>query len=306
METPVMLPKQINVAKLTYGAPKSLDNGGKSIYIGYEGKLLYIQTPEMATPFGMSKWNADKSDKEKYTVELSFKGADENPAKKKFQELLAGFDKELIQQGVDNSSAWFKKQYKSTEVVEALYTHMLKHPKDKDTGEITDKYPPTFRLNIPFRDGAIGCPVYDSGKEVINIADIEKGSKVTAIIQCLGIWVAGGKFGCSWKVVQLRVVRPTSFKGFAFRDTDEKVQSDIESNHDHEDAQPAMSEDGNDSPVDADGDGVSKTVASKVEDEDEIIESSDGEEDEIEAPKPVAKKVAASKPAVVKKVAPKK
>jgi len=289
-----MFPKQVDVSAFTFGAPKTLDNGGKSIYVSHKGKPLIIQTPEMTVPFSMSRWNADKSSDAavKYSVELSFKGVEDNVSKQKFKELLANMDAEFIKQGMENSSAWFKKTYKTPEVVEALYTHVLKFPKDKETGEITDKYPPTFRINIPFKDGKISCPVYDNNKELIELSDIDKGSKVTAIMQCLGLWVAGGKFGCSWKVVQLRVVAPAAIRGFAFRDVEEDGAtvpgtSDIEEECIDDEEDVALP------PPD---------VVAKGND---IIESSDDEdeEDEIDAPTPP---VVAKKAAPAKKVAPKK
>jgi hypothetical protein len=130
---------------------------------------------------------------------------------------------------------WLKKKYNSVDVVEALYTPMVKYAKDKTTGEITDKYPPTFKLKIPFVNSAFQCEVYDNKRKTVDLKQLIdtgafKGAKVTAIIQCLGIWVAGGKYGCSWKVLQMRVSPPQTIKGYAFKDLeDDKVDdSDIE------------------------------------------------------------------------------
>jgi hypothetical protein len=73
---------------------------------------------------------------------------------------------------------------------------MIKHAKDKDTCEPTDKYPPTFKMNLPFCDGKFACEVYDDKRNLIDLNDIQtKGARVTALIQCTGIWLAGGKFG---------------------------------------------------------------------------------------------------------------
>lgn len=285
------------MSKITYGTPKTLDNGGKSIYVGINNRPLVIQTPEMEAPFGMSTWNGDKNEaSSKCTVELSFKGKDSNKSMEYFYDMLEKLDTKLVEEGMNNSASWFKKKYNTTEVVEALYTHMLKHYKDKETGEISDKYPPRFRLSIPFKDNKIACPIYNKNKEPIELSDIEKGSKVTAIVQCLGIWIAGGKFGCTWKVVQLRVQPPASFKGFAFKDVDDEndkgsdIVEDKQSSGDDEDI-PAPDED-IDEAVQANEDATEKP------DDDDIIESS---EDEIEAPKAKATKKVVAKAAAAKK-----
>lgn len=307
MESKPMLPKQVDVSRLTFGTPKALDNGGKSIYVGYEGQPLFIQTPEMGAPFGMSKWGADKGDKvaDKCTLELSFKGRETNKSMAAFYDKLNDMDKHFIQAAMENSTAWLKKKYNTTEVVEALYTHMVKHAKDKETGEITDKYPPNFRITIPQKDGKITCPVYNKSKEQIDISDIEKGSKVTAIIQCLGIWVAGGKFGCSWKVVQLLVVPPASFKGFAFMDVEGDGAAKSEDNSDLDECAdnagdiPEPDHDDDHHTRDHEMHDESPKAQTAANEEDDIIESSSDEEDAIEAPR----KKAAPVKKVVKKSA---
>lgn len=268
MESVPKLPKELNVDSIVFGNIKALDSGGKSIPAGIDGKPIIIQTPEMPAPFGMSKWNADKSDKEKLTLEMSFKNKDANKSQAYFFEFLQKLDARFITEGMNNSTAWFKKKYSTPEVVEALYTPMVKFPKDKDTGEITDKYPPTFRLNLAQKDGKFAFPVYNKKGEEINITDIEKGSKVTAIIQFLGGWLAGGKYGGSWKVVQLMVDTPQAIKGFAFRDIEVEKEENI--NDDDDDA-ACISADVEDS--------IPPNVGDDVH-----IESSSSEEDAIDGP----------------------
>ena len=43
-----MKPSSIDFSKITFSAPKTLDNGGKMIYLNYNGGVnpLYVQTPE--------------------------------------------------------------------------------------------------------------------------------------------------------------------------------------------------------------------------------------------------------------------
>lgn len=283
MDSQPLLPKQIKIDDVTFGVLKALESGGKSVPVGLNGKPLIIQTPEMTVPFGMSKWNADKSEKDKYTLELSFKNRETNKAQQNFFEFLKQFDQRFIEEGFNNSTLWFKKKYNTKDVVEALYTHMLKFPKDKETGEITDKYPPTFRVNLPQKDGKFAFQVYNKNKELIDITDIEKGSKVTVIMQCLGGWIAGGKFGCSWKPIQMLVQPPASIKGFAFRQVDEDDDDiDIDSAPTHT---PKTNNDGDEDNGDVynapipDQD-VEQEQDSEPAKDDHIIESSSSEDED--------------------------
>jgi hypothetical protein len=55
-----------------------------------------------------------------------------------------------------------------------------------------------------------------------------KWSNVTAIVQCTGVWFAGGKFGTTWKSVQVRVdSQPDQIRGPAFRSDAPDIRSFI-------------------------------------------------------------------------------
>lgn len=281
----ILLPKNFDISNVTYGNVKTLESGGKTVPILYNGRPFVYQTPEMIALFGSSSYKADKDKPiDKKTLELSFKGYDSRPNLERHLNNMKAVDDKLLDDAIVKSMEWFKKNHKSREVVAELYTPLVKYAKDKETGDITDKYPPTFRLNIPFRDNLLACDIYNDKKEPLKLTDIDRGSKVTAIIQCTGIWLAAGKFGCSWKVLQLRVVPPEAIKGFAFKDIedDKVVESDIEEDEE-EVAVP------NDTAVPTQDD------PSAPEDQpQQVVESSDDEEDEIEQPK-VVKKVTRKK-----------
>lgn len=220
MSTEITLPKDVDVTKVTFAAPKSLDNGGKMVYMYHKQKPFIMQTPVMDAPYGVTKWTNDKGG-DKYNIDLSF-GKPDTRSKDltDFELLMKSFDDAMIDAGISNSQAFFKKNLKTREVVEALYSPLVKHSKDKETGEITDKYPPTIRFQMPMKDGKLTCEVYNKECEKVEFDSIDmKRAKVSAIVQCNGLWVAGGKFGCTFKVLQMKVV-PTasSIKGYAFVD----------------------------------------------------------------------------------------
>lgn len=223
MAPTIVLPKEFDITKVSFSDVKVLDNGGKIVYVSYNNAPLVVQTPPMTAPFGMSVWDNDGKASAKYSLDLSFKAMDASPKLQKFYDMLERMDKRLVDDGYANQSTWFKgKKYGSREIVEALFTPMIKYAKDRDTGERTDKYPPTFKVGVPFRDGAFTCDIFNDKRQPMDLSTIEtKGANVTAIIQCTGMWFAGGKFGASWRLVQAKISPNTmSFTGFAFRGDD--------------------------------------------------------------------------------------
>lgn len=210
---------QINVDAITFGSPKSLDNGGKIIGLYHEGKTLVFQTPPMNSPYGMSKWSSDTG-LDKWSLDLSITHPE-------FLECLKSVEERILNEGLVSSQNWFKKKINSKEVLEALYTRIVKYSKNPETGEITDKYPPVLNLKLPQKNGQFECEVYDKEKNRIPVSDsVPKRSSVTAIVQCTGLWVAAGKFGCTFKVVQMLVNAPNVIKGYAFQDDlDDEVSS---------------------------------------------------------------------------------
>jgi hypothetical protein len=218
-----MFAKHIDVSKITFGQVRANESGGKNIPILYDGRPLYAQIPEMTCVYGLSKWPGDGKN-DRYSVELSFQGMKETNSLGKFMKVLGEMNDMYLQAALDNSLEWFRKKYTSKDVVEAIYTPLIKYAKDKNTGEVTDRYPPTFRLNVPMNDGRVACAVYDGKKSEIDLLDpslITKSAKMTAIIRFSGIWIAGGKFGCTCRVEQLRVVPMRGIEGYAIQDDED-------------------------------------------------------------------------------------
>lgn len=271
----IILPSEFDVPAVHYGTPKTNDNGGKSIYLSLNKSPIVIQTPEMYAPFGMQKWENDKGIP-KYTLDLSFKGMDTRETLKAFFDRMTELDEKLVDDAHSNSFEWLKKKNVSRDVVKELYTRLVRFPVDKLTGEVSTKFPPTFKLTLPYKDGKFQCKVYDNMKNEVDLNTVEtKGARVTAIIQCLGMWVAAGKFGCTWKVLQMRVAPPASMKAYAFKEVEPEVEEDDEDDKESVDPEEVL----NHAPVE-----VNPTSNVNVADDDSIVESSD---DELDAKKPV-------------------
>jgi hypothetical protein len=242
-----MFAKHIDVSKITFGQARANESGGKNIPILYDGRPLYAQIPEMTCVYGLSKWPGNGDAKtDRYSVELSFQGMKETNSLGKFIKVLGEMNDLLLHTALDNSLEWFRKKYTSKDVVEAIYTPLIKYAKDKNTGEVTDRYPPTFRLNIPMNDGKVACVVYNEKKNEIDLLDpglITKSAKMTAIIRFSGIWIAGGKFGCTCRVEQLRVVPMRGIQGYAIQDDEDDVVIGGSSFEDDEETQGIIFDD---------------------------------------------------------------
>lgn len=290
MSSNVVQSTNFNTANITFSPPKSLDSGAKTAYLNYDGRSLIAQTASMNIPYGINKF--DKNGPVKYSVDLSFRGAEDgsNKKMKAFYDMIAALDEYMIDQGVKNSQLWFREKL-GREVVKRFYTPMVRISKDANGNP--KPYPPTFKVSLKQRRGseAFEVQVYDENKQpyldgegnpapVSNV--LVKGAQVTCLIQCTGVWFAGtSKYGLSWKVVQIRTDSiPESMNGCGFADEDE--DGDVPSK-----------------PV-----RRSQPVAAVVEDEDEV---DDEEAFSAPVPAPVAKKqsvlAAVAAPAVVAPVA---
>lgn len=235
MET-ILLPNQIDLSKIKYGAVKTRPSGGKSIYISHDSSAFIIQTPEMRSPFGLSKWDKTEKgsdgiekDSFKYDLLLGFDGKDTRENLAIFFDKIEKLDEKLVTDAMDNSMNWLGKKITSKEVAQELYTPLIRHSRDKATGEINDKYPPTFKMSVPFRDGKFQCSVYGPDKTEIDLSSVNlQGARITAIIQCTGIWVVGKKFGCSWTVLQMKVAPKSNIPKFAFKEIEDDKADDEE------------------------------------------------------------------------------
>lgn len=217
--------ENLNVEHIEYSEPKKLSHGGQAIYINYDGKPLILQTPKMNMPWAMGKFDGDIP---KYSLDLSFKGMDNNPTLENFYKAFSMLDEKLVNDGVSNSMSWFKKKNQSKDVCKALYATQIKVSKDKN-GEPDGKYPPTMKVKVPWKDGTFQCDAYDYNKKLIeeDLSNVlVKGTQVQALIQCVGMWFAGGKYGCSWKVVQMKVTPPAGIHGYSFIDDSEDDTGD--------------------------------------------------------------------------------
>lgn len=287
----VIAVKNFDINKLSFGEIKKLDNNGKYIPMYYDKNPFVIQTPQCYAPYGMNIYKDEKTGNESYSLELSFKDKELREPLQKFFSILEEIDKKVIEATMENSQAWIRKPA-NKDVIEALFTPTIKYPKDKETGEIVTKYPPTYRLKLnKDAKGNFRCVAYDQeSKEETPMETIipkMKGSKVTAIANCSGIWVAGSKFGISWKASQLMVAVNSGINRFAFQEIPE---DNIEGTESKKTVADDDKEDSDEVPA--------EVTTNDVETSDDDDDSDDDDEAAVEEP---VKKVVKRKPAAAKK-----
>jgi hypothetical protein len=213
-----------------------MKSGAKSIYINYNGAKVNLQTPILNIPYGVNdnmqfikKDEARKDEERKYDITVSFKGMEENPKIKQFHDKMKELEQKIIDDAFTNRLVWFKNNYSGNkDVVSNMFTPIVKHDKDKVTGEYANKYPPTFKAKIPYNslENKFEFDCYDMDNNEINFNDILsnlKGGKAQFIIQLSGIWFSAGMFGCSWKIVSSKFQQINTSKITFVADSDDEL-----------------------------------------------------------------------------------
>jgi len=204
---------------IKYSKLKVDARGGKSVGILNSGSnsATYISTPLMLT-WGINEHVDEKSGRVTYDMALQFPS--EEYAKTEttnFLNNMIEFENRIKADAIANSKDWFGKAKMSEDTVDALWTPMLKYPKNKDTGEHDYTRSPTLMVKVPFWEGEWKTELYDVNQKAIYPDPdgglqtpkdmIIKGSHVALVVLCGGLWFVNGKFGVTWKLFQ-GIVKP--------------------------------------------------------------------------------------------------
>jgi hypothetical protein len=260
---------------MKYTKPKVNSVGGRSVGIvnSKTSTVLNLSSPLMLT-WGVQSFTDDKSGKVSYDLALQFPNEGfETPATKKFLDNMSAFERKIKEDAITNSKEWFSKPKMTSDAVDALWTPILKYPKNKDTLEADTTRAPTIKVKLPFWDGAWKelelydvdmRPVFpDPMNPALSPQDlIAKGSHIAVSIQCGGIWFANGKFGVTWKLFQAIVKPKMSLKGKCHIKLDDEdktkivsqvVPTDVDGDADgedhHDNVSAVIEDDEDDEPV---------------------------------------------------------
>lgn len=217
-----------NAENIRYSTPKANASGGKSVNILNKDTKSGLR---LACPLMLTWGAADFVDPKtgvsngKYDLSLQFPSEEyKTEDSSAFLKNMITFEAKIKEDALKNSKEWFGKVHKNAEVVDALWSPILKYSKDKVSGEPDLSKAPTMRVKIPIWEGVWKCEIYDEDENKLFPSDnsspiefLQKGTNVATLIQCGGIWFANGKFGVTWKLIQAVVQKPrASLAGSCF------------------------------------------------------------------------------------------
>jgi len=219
-----------DVNTLTFSAVRKNDKGGRAVYLNSNGgqKLLF-QLPQMRAPFGLSEFTDKATGRTSYSLNLSL---DDEKVRTVFQSI----DDKILEFVVANSEACLGKKYSIDIMREALFKSAIKPGKDN--------YAPTLQLKVlPGRDGkGYAVEAYNSAKQPVELATLEKGQGIITIIEINQIWFVDNKFGVSIRLQQALFAPLNKLKGFSFVDVETTAPASTEEDEDDIDI-PASGED---------------------------------------------------------------
>ena len=237
----------IDINNLKFSDPRKVGNNGvQVVYVNYGGGMnsLYVQPPRVDLKWDPTYY-ADNDENGKFTVEFALPGVGTDDQITPFHDKMKAFDELMIDKAYENRSTWFKNGKKLTrDMIENVYTPMIKVSVDSETGEPDGKWPPAFKFKIKKQNSKFTCNVFDSSKNQLNVDNAEaedfvdlktvlvKGATVNLILKCVSVWLINGKFGVTWQAEQIMVTQKpsVSLTGCAFLkdDDDEVPSSDVE------------------------------------------------------------------------------
>jgi hypothetical protein len=178
----------------------------------------------MALNWGAQSYTDPSSSRESYSMSIQFPGKDYATAETdKWLANMIALEESVLNHVLANWKKLFNKPAPSREVADALYTRSLKYQKDKETGETLKDKAPTMKVKLGYWDGKFDCELFDTEGRMIYSAEskpddtpidyIPKASQAAVIVQCTGVWFAGGKFGVTWKLIQAVIKQKPTLKG---------------------------------------------------------------------------------------------
>ena len=204
-----MMYKNFDASNLIVGDVTKNRAGGNQVSLLYNAQKgpIMLQTPVMSVPFGLSEFIPDGSDP-KYSIDLSFKGHEENTRTEVFMKTIMAIDERMISLGVSNSIKWFGKTM-SREVVEELYRPLVKPSKQPE------KYAPTLKCKIRTLSK---LDAFTKERQPFDITTLQSGSTVKLILDFSPIWFVNKQFGITLNILQLEMNSAPAgrLNGFAF------------------------------------------------------------------------------------------
>ena len=230
MSTPtemIVKAKAFQPTQITYKPAVVNARGGKNVKIEFKGNPLVLSVPLMFT-WGVNERVDESSGRISYDTSLVFE-TEKSSSINLFCEKMKVLENKVLDDACSKSKEWFGKSKLSREVAEAMMYPILKYPKDKNSGELDLTRNPNMKLKLPYWEGNFNIELFDMKGEALFLPTKDgeegpQGSKtpvdlvpsrtyVKGLVACNGIWMAGGRFGLTWKLIQAQVRPPVRLVG---------------------------------------------------------------------------------------------
>lgn len=220
MATIIQRFEQFDPSTVILSKMKKNKNGGKTVYINAQGnKKLYLQLPFMRSPFGLSAFTDEATNKTSYSLDLSFDKDNEEALV--LMEKLTALDHKIVETVAANSKEWLGKPYNIEVIKEALYKPLIRPGKDE--------YPSTMKLKMMTKpSGEFVAEAYNMSQESVPVDGIEKGQKCMCIVDFNQIWFIDNKFGVSVRVSQVLCEQSAKLPTFAFQGVSAPEEEEID------------------------------------------------------------------------------
>jgi len=160
---------------------------------------LFFETPWMTSLYGPILY--DTRDSNKYHIELSFKGYQNDSQLRNFFSCLNGIDRRV------NNFLFKNKNYlKLSNKIDSYYNKQVRFISDMNESSKVDSI-----IKVKLFKNMTETYLKDQPNQKYDFSDIiSSNTKVKAFIKCNGLWYYSGKFGLSWKAYKLVVDRELS------------------------------------------------------------------------------------------------
>jgi len=212
MSNNIQVSNQFDPSTVLFSALKKNKNGGKSVVLTRgDKKKLYLQLPFMRSPFGLSAFTDESTNKTSYSLDLSFDN--DNDEAQELATKLRELDEIILNTVATNSKDWLGKKYDINVIREALYKPLVRQGKEG--------YADTLKLKVQTNaSGEFISEVYNSDREQISMDDIERGQKCMCIVEIGQVWFIDNKFGVSVRLSQVLCGESNKLPKFAFQGLD--------------------------------------------------------------------------------------
>ena len=209
MATTIQRYENFEPSTVSFTKMKKNKNGGKAVYINAQGnKKLFVQLPFMRSPFGLSAFTDEATNKTSYSLDLSFDK--DNEEADVLRAKLAELDTKIIETVAANAKEWLGKQYNIEVMKEALYKPLIRPGKED--------YPSTLKLKVMTKPtGEFLAEAYNMAQQPVPVDSIEKSQRCMCIVDINQIWFIDNKFGVSVRVSQILCEQSAKLPSFAFQ-----------------------------------------------------------------------------------------